>query len=150
MVIAAIGMLKYFQQIYIAQNFILLIHEFVKKKGDSSISPWTYKINEVKNFLNQVIFPKKLCLNDKAKFVSELKLIQKWLDSYVKKTSWIHGAGFKSLKIEKDIFFLRFKGSCFQCPYLKLTIYKRILELLTLQFPQIQKVQLTYELHSIN
>ncbi len=137
--------LGYLQQIYIAQNFVVFIHQPLEKKIDSHLSPWADKTHEIQNLLNKIPFPLNTNANEYISEEKELIAIQEWLDKFIKKATWIHGGAFQAVKIINGILFLRPDGACYQCPYLGMTVYKGILEPLSLEFPQIQNIQLTYD-----
>lgn len=137
--------LAYLQQIYIAQNFIVFIHESTEKKLDSHLSLWADKTHELQSLLSFIPFPLSIQNIKNHNENIDLQRIQEWLDKYIKKATWIHGGAFQAVKIENGILYLRPEGACYQCPYLGMTVYKGILEPLNQQFPHIQNIQLTYD-----
>lgn len=137
--------LDYLQQIYIAQNFVVFIHEPTEKKQDSHVSVWADKTHELQNLLVHIPFPLRFESLNKTEENTALSAIQGWLDTLIRKATWIHGGNFQAISIEKGVLFLRPEGACYQCPYLGITLNKGILEPLQKQFPEIQTIQLSYD-----
>jgi len=137
--------LSYVQQIYIAKNFVVFIHQFLEKKTDSHLSPWTEKTQEVQSLLSHIPFPLNIQKKQKEEHLIDLESIQEWLDKFIRKATWIHGGAFQAIKLEEGVLYLRPDGACYQCPYLGMTVYKGILEPISLQFPEIKNIELVYD-----